>query len=85
LTQSSAAKLVGVEYGSSISSMELGRISLPPERYALFAQAYNIEPKALFMLVLKLTNPWGYAMLFEDDPKAAIEKINIQFHPERTE
>jgi len=82
LTQNGAAKLVGVEYGSGISAIELGRISLPPERYAVFARVYGVPPKELFNTVLKLTNPWGWAMLYEPDPEAAIAKLNADFRRE---
>jgi transcriptional regulator with XRE-family HTH domain len=79
LTQADLAKALGIEYYSAISAIEVGRNSVPPERYADFARCLRVEPKEFIKKILELTNPWAYAMLFLEDPYTEIEKIKARF------
>lgn len=76
MTQADLAKAVGMAYYTAISAIEVGRNSLPPERYADFADALGVPPKAFMQRVLALTNPWAAAMLWAKDPRAEIERLN---------
>jgi transcriptional regulator with XRE-family HTH domain len=79
MTQSDLAKAVGIEYFTAISAIELGRNTVPPERYADFARALDIPPMEFADTVLRLTNPWAHAMLRSPSHSVAdkaLRKIN---------
>ena len=44
LTQRELADLVGVEYYTFVSQLEVGRGRIPPDRYELWAKALGLEP-----------------------------------------
>ena len=76
MTQADLAKAVGITYYTAISAIEVGRNVVPPERYLDFARALGVNPKTFAKTVLRLTNPWLYALLYEDDVEAAVTSIN---------
>ncbi len=76
MTQSDLARAVGIEYFTAISAIEVGRNTIPPERYADFAEALDIDPVEFGRTVLRLTNPWAHAMLYSSKPAQAIRKLN---------
>lgn len=81
MTQSDLAAAVGIEYYTAISAIELGRNSLPPERYHDFAKALGVSPKTFMRNVLRLTNPWAHAMLYAEDPGEAVAALNQRLSP----
>ena len=79
MTQADLAKAVGMTYYTAISAIEVGRNVVPPERYHAFAEALGVNPRTFGRTVLRLTNPWLFAMLYAEDPKAEIEALNARF------
>lgn len=79
MTQADLAKAVGIEYYTAISAIEVGRNSLPPERTLAFAEALGVQPKVFGREVLRLTNPWLYALLYSADPKGETKSLNARF------
>lgn len=76
LTQRDLANAAGYTHVSAISNIEAGRASIPPERYLAFAAALGVRPAAFFKKILQYTNPWGFAMLYSDDPSAVFEALD---------
>ena len=70
LTQQEVAQHLGV-WHSAVSSWEVGRASIPPERYEEIAQLYAINRKKLATFLLRYSNPWLYAMMFHDQEASA--------------
>ena len=65
LTQSEVAQSLGV-WHSAVSSWEVGRASVPPERYEDIAKLYGLSRKRFATFLLRYSNPWLYAMMFND-------------------
>lgn len=65
LTQSEVGKELGI-WHSAVSGWEVGRQSLPPERYEDLCKLYGLNRKKFAMFLLRYSNPWLYAMLFDD-------------------
>lgn len=76
MTQADLAKAVGMTYYTAISAIEVGRNTVPPERYLAFAEALGVSPKSFVRNVLRLTNPWAFALLYSDDPHAEVARLN---------
>ena len=76
MTQSDLAQAVGMEYYTAISAIEVGRNTVPPERYYDFAEALGLDPVEFVQKILELTNPWAHAMLYSARPKQALAKLN---------
>lgn len=76
MNQAELARAVGMNYYTAISAIEVGRNTVPPERYLAFARALGINPKTFMKNVLRLTNPWAFAMLFAENPTSEFEQIN---------
>ena len=76
MTQADLARAVGMTYYTAISAIEIGRNSVPPERYMAFAEALGVNPKTFVRNVLRLTNPWAFVLLFSNDPKKETERLN---------
>lgn len=68
LTQKELGDLIGVG-PTAISAIELGRGSIPPERYEVLATVLGIPLETFGMTMLRYTNPWCYAMIFGKDDK----------------
>ena len=65
LTQAEVAHELGV-WHSAVSSWEVGRASIPPERYDEIATLYGLNRKKFATFLLRYSNPWLYAMMFHD-------------------
>lgn len=76
MTQADLAKALGMTFYTAISAIEVGRNTVPPERYLDFAKALGVNPKTFMKTVLRLTNPWAFAILFTDQPEAETAVIN---------
>lgn len=66
LTQSQLAQLVGLEYYTSISQIELGRGRLPAERYESYANALGLPVREFTRKMMKYYDPITYSHLFGD-------------------
>lgn len=66
LTQRQLAELVGVEYYTFISQLEVGRGRIPPDRYELWAKALNIDPATFVKTLLRYYDPETYRLLFDE-------------------
>ena len=66
LTQGQLAAMVGFEYYTSISQIELGRIRLPTERYEKYAQALDMPIREFARTMMKYYDPITYSHLFGD-------------------
>lgn len=66
LSQRDLARLVGVEYYTFISQLESGRGRIPPERYAVWAEALGIDPQVFVKELLRYYDPMTYALLFPE-------------------
>jgi transcriptional regulator with XRE-family HTH domain len=75
MTQADLAKAVGMTYYTAISAIEVGRNTLPPERYLAFSRALGVPPKPFMRRILQLTNPWAAAMLFSEDADKAFASL----------
>lgn len=78
MRQADLAKALGMQFYTAISAIEVGRNTVPPERYLDFAKALGVNPKVFMRNVLRLTNPWAYAILFTDRPDEATAGLNAQ-------
>jgi transcriptional regulator with XRE-family HTH domain len=67
LSQRAIAERVGAEYYTFISQIEAGRGRIPPDRYAAWAGALNVEPKFLVRTLLRYYDPVTYKILFGDE------------------
>lgn len=76
MTQADLARAVRMTYYTAISAIEVGRNTVPPERYFDFAEALGVNPRTFMVEVLALKDPWAHAMLFDKTPEAAIARIN---------
>lgn len=66
LTQGQLADLVGLEYYTSISQIELGRGRLPVGRYASYAKALGLPIRDFTRTMMKHYDPITYSHLFGD-------------------
>ena len=71
LTQRQLAELVGVDYYTFISQLEVGRGRIPPDRYERWADALGVEPAYFVRHLLQFYDPETYRLLF-----GAIEKAS---------
>jgi hypothetical protein len=71
LSQRDLATLVGVDYYTFISQIESGRGRIPPDRYAVFAEALGIDPTLFVRTLLRFYDPVTHAMLFPEAMPAA--------------
>ena len=67
LSQRALADRVGAEYYTFISQLEAGRGRIPPDRYLLWAEALDVEPRFFVRTLLRYYDPVTHAVLFEDD------------------
>jgi transcriptional regulator with XRE-family HTH domain len=64
VTQRQLAELVGVDYYTFISQLEVGRGRIPPDRYERWAHALGQEPAAFVKHLLRFYDPETYRLLF---------------------
>lgn len=67
LSGTELAHAVGLTNRQSISYIENGEQSVPPERIGAFANALKIPTADFARVVLRYSNPWLYAHLFGAD------------------
>lgn len=80
LTQVELGKLLGIQ-GTAISGMEVGRASLPPERYEEIAEICGIPKAPWGKFLLRYSNPWLYALIYGH--RAQDLKRDLNMIPER--
>ncbi len=64
LSQRDLAARVGADYYTFISQLETGRGRIPPDRYEVWAQALEIEPRAFVTEMLRYYDPNTHRILF---------------------
>jgi transcriptional regulator with XRE-family HTH domain len=67
LSQRDLAKLVGVEYYTFISQLEMGRGRVRADRYKQWADALGVPHKVFVKTLLRYYDPVTYDLLFGDD------------------
>ncbi len=70
LTQRQLAELVGVEYYTFISQLEVGRGRIPPDRYERWATALKLRPADFVKQLMRYYDPETYRLLFGDPTKS---------------
>lgn len=70
LSQRKLADLIGTDYYTFISQLETGRGRIPPDRYAAWAEALNVEPREFVKNVLKFYDPITFDILFGSEQKS---------------
>lgn len=68
LTQSDVGDMVGVGY-TTISAIEVGNSSVPPDRYEDMAKALEIPAKEFGELMFRYSNPWAWGMIHGFTPQ----------------
>jgi transcriptional regulator with XRE-family HTH domain len=66
LSQRQLAVRVGTEHYTFISQMETGRGRIPPDRYAVWAEALGLAPKSFVREMLRFYDPITYTILFQN-------------------
>jgi transcriptional regulator with XRE-family HTH domain len=64
LSQRGLAELVGAEYYTFISQLELGRGRIPPDRYEAWAKALGVDRRDFVRSLLRYYDPVTYDILF---------------------
>lgn len=64
LSQRQLAQRVGVDYYSFISQLETGRGRVPPERYAAWAKALNVDTVEFVKTLMSYYDPVTHRILF---------------------
>lgn len=82
MTQKTVAQHIGVE-SSAISSWELGRGSVPPERYEALAEFLEMDLQEFGKEMLRYTNPWAYAAIFDPEKRDKKLRAEIAALPKR--
>ncbi len=75
LSQRELAEKVGAFYYTFISQIEAGRGRIPADRYAAWAEALEMEPRAFAINMLRFYEPATHSLIFgcEDE----LERTNI--------
>ena len=66
LSQRELADKVGISYYTFVSQLENGRGRLPPDRYEIWAEALNVEPKIFIRELMRFYDPVTHRLLFEN-------------------
>ena len=83
LTQEQLAQQMGMGF-TAVSAIETGRGAVPPERYEDFAAILGVPRREFGKFMLRYTNPWAYAMIFEEEAHADPQlRRDLQAIPER--
>lgn len=80
MTQAQLGDILGVGL-TTISAIETGRSSLPPERYAAIVSIFGLDRKDFGKFLLRYTNPWLSDLVFYGEDKS-LDRDLAQF-PER--
>jgi transcriptional regulator with XRE-family HTH domain len=64
LSQRQMAEKVGGNYYTFISQLESGRGRIPPDRYLVWAEVLDVEPKFFVRNLLRSYDPVTYSILF---------------------
>lgn len=67
LTQRELADLVGVEYYTFVSQLEVGRGRIPPDRYERWAEALGMPSAEFVKHLMRFYDPETYRILFGSD------------------
>jgi transcriptional regulator with XRE-family HTH domain len=67
LSQRELAEQVGTLYYTFISQIEAGRGRIPAERYAAWAEALKMEPRAFAINMLRFYEPATHALIFGNE------------------
>ena len=81
LSQRELAEKVGALYYTFISQIEAGRGRIPADRYAAWAEALNIEPRAFAICMLKFYEPATHALIFGDTDGTDDADISTRHDP----
>lgn len=65
MTQAQLADILGVGF-TAISAIEVGRGSVPPERYDALASALGVDRAEFGKTMLRYSNPWAFEMIYGD-------------------
>ena len=82
MTQDELARAMGMGF-TAISAIETGRSTVPPERYQEFADILNVERVEFGKLMLRYSNPWAYALIFDPEHADRPLQEDIGSIPER--
>lgn len=63
MTQAELGKVLGMGH-TAISAIELGRGSVPPERYAGISSVLGLQEEEFGKFLLRYTNPWLHALIY---------------------
>ena len=67
ISQRQLAEQVGAEYYTFISQLETGRGRIPPDRYAVWANALQLPTRDFVKAIMRFYDPVTYAILFDGD------------------
>src|SRR5262245_35297667 len=81
LSQRELAKLVGVEVYTFIAQMEHGRGRIPPDRYLVWANALQVEPREFARTLMAYYDPVTYGIIFGETPAANVVQPNAVQSP----
>jgi transcriptional regulator with XRE-family HTH domain len=73
LSQRALAEKVGAEYYTFISQLENGRGRIPPDRYADWAAALEIDEANFVFNIMRFYDPVTFGILFGPDGERANE------------
>jgi transcriptional regulator with XRE-family HTH domain len=83
MTQDEVARHLGMGH-SAVSACELGRSTISPENYEKLAQLFGTDEREMGMFLLRYTNPWLYAMVFDDaGAKKALRLVPHRVGPDK--
>ena len=71
LTQRELAQLVGLDYYTVVSQVEVGKASVPSHQLEGWASALGVDLRKFARKLLECYNPHTAAALFGDHPKSA--------------
>jgi len=67
LSQRELAQLVDTEYYTFVSQLENGRGRIPPDKYQLWAEALQIDPREFVRTLMRYYDPVTYNILFSQE------------------
>lgn len=67
LSQRDLAQLIDTEYYTFISQLENGRGRIPPDKYVVWSNAVNIQPREFVKTLMRYYDPVTFDILFESE------------------